>query len=268
MAHQMAELMEQAWSSFEEVCSQLAPEEWDLPTDCPGWSVKDQLSHLNGLESLALGRPGAPEASVQAPHVRNEIGALNEREIEHRRSRSPDELMDEYRDVTAERGKVLASWSDEEWEEEGKGVLGTAPRTRIISARIIDVFTHEQDVRVATGRSGHLGGEVARFVYQQMAAAMPFAFAKRAQASDGQTVVFEISSPGETFAVGMEGTRASRLDRVPADPTVRLAMDFESFLRLTSGRWSPRRLVQEGRLVVGGDQDFADRVLTGMNIMM
>ncbi len=266
MTHEIAQLMEQAWSSFEEVCAQLEPGEWGLPTDCPGWSVKDQLAHICGLESGLLGRPQPGGDPVTAPHVRNEVGAINEREILARRTRSIDQLLDELRDTTVERGKVLASWTDEEWNEDAQGVMGVAPRTRIIGIRVVDVFTHEQDIRVATGRPGHLNGDVARFVYAQMASAMPYAVAKRARAADGVTVVFAITAPGETFAVEMQGGRGVRLDAEPSEPSVRVETDFEAFLRLTGGRWSPQRLIQEGRLQVTGDRDLAERVLTGMNI--
>jgi uncharacterized protein (TIGR03083 family) len=230
----------------------------------PGWSVKDQLAHICGIESALLGRP-EPGDPVQAAHVRNEIGAINEREILARRNRSIDELLDELRDATAERGKVIASWTDEEWNEDAQGVLGVASRTKILGVRIVDVFTHEQDVRVATGRAGHLNGDVARFVFGQMAGSMGFAVGKRAQAADGQSVLFDISPPGESFAIEMQGARGIRVD-VTAQPTVRLATDMEAFLRLTAGRWAPRRLIEDGRLRVDGDPDLADRVLTGMNI--
>ena len=153
MSKRIGELMEQAWSSMEELCSQLGPEDWDLPTACPGWSVKDQLAHVASLESRALGRPQPSEGPRKAPHVKNELGELNEGDLEARRSMSPEELLDEYRDVTRERGKVIASWSDEEWTEEGQGVLGKAPRDRIIRIRILDVFTHEQDIRAAVGQA-------------------------------------------------------------------------------------------------------------------
>lgn len=263
----LGKLMEQAWSSMEEVCSQLSPDQWDLSTDCPGWTVKDQLAHIAAIEAIALGRPPSGGDPVQAPHVRNDLGALNERELEARRPLLPEQILDEYRDVTAERSKVISGWSDAEWIEEGQGVLGKAPRERIISIRIVDVFTHEQDVRTATGNAGHLSGGVAKLVYDSMAGAMGFVFAKNAKATEGQTVVFEIGPPGETFAIGMAGGRGVRLDPIPADPTVRLAMDFETFLRLSAGRWSPEHLEKEGRLRVSGDRDLAGRILSGMNVM-
>lgn len=268
MSTNLSELMEQAWSSMEELCSQLDPGEWDLPTDCPGWNVKDQLAHVVSLESRALGRPQPSAGPVKAPHAKNELGELNEGDLEARRGMTPGQLLDEYRDVTAERGKVLASWGDSDWKAEGQGVLGKAPREAIIRIRIVDVFTHEQDIRVATERPGHLHGEVARLVYEQMTSALGFVLVKKAQATEGQTVIFEIGPPGETFAYGVVGGRGTRLDNLPSDPTARLAMDAETFLRLVTGRWTPEQAEQDGRLRISGDRDLASRVLTGMNVML
>lgn len=266
MSKRIGELMEQAWSSMEELCSQLGADDWGLPTDCPGWTVKDQLAHICSIESRALGRPQPSDGPKKAAHVRNELGELNEGDLEARRSMTPEELLDEYRDVTGERGKLLASWTDKEWTEEGQGVLGKAPRDQIIRIRIVDVFTHEQDIRAATGRPGHLNGGVARLVYEQMAGALGFVLVKRAQAVEGQTIVFEVGSPGETFAYGVNGGRGTKLEQIPADPTARVSMDGETFLRLGAGRVTPDDAEEGGRLRIAGDRDLAVRVLTGMNI--
>ncbi|HLW16493.1 MAG TPA: maleylpyruvate isomerase N-terminal domain-containing protein, partial [Actinomycetota bacterium] len=98
-------LMEQAFSSVDELCGMLDDGDWDLPTDCPGWSVKDNLSHLVSYEAAALGRPPAPALTDRArfPWVKDEIQAGNEREVEWRRSRSGPEVLAEYREVVAER---------------------------------------------------------------------------------------------------------------------------------------------------------------------
>lgn len=266
MKQHVGELMEQAWSSMEELCSQLDPSDWDLPTECPGWSVKDQLAHVVSLEARALGRP-TPSTPRKTEHTRNELGEMNEGDLDLRRSMSPAEILEEYRDVTAERGKVLASWSDSDWKEEGQGVLGKAPRESIIRIRIIDVFTHEQDIRVATRNAGHLSGGVARMVFEQQQNTIGFVLVKKAQAPEGQTVVFEVGSPGETFAFGVVDGRGVRLDEIPSDPTVRLAMDGETFLRLAAGRWAPERVENEGRLRIDGDRDLGLRIVSGLNLM-
>jgi uncharacterized protein (TIGR03083 family) len=194
------------------------------------------------------------------------LGARNEREIQGRRDRTPDELLNEYRDVTGERAKFLRGLSEDEWAAETESPFGGAPMAEVIKIRILDVFYHDQDIRVATGHPGAMHGDVARFVFERMASATPFIVGKRAAAADGQTVVFEVGAPGETFAIGMSGGRGAPLEQPPEAPTVRLQMDCEAFLRLTGGRWSPKRVEEEGRLHVAGDRDLAERILSNMAV--
>src|SRR6202008_3647067 len=136
--------------------------------------------------------------------------------------------------------------------KDADGLLGTAPMSEVIKIRILDVFYHDQDIRVATGRPGAMDGDVARLVFERVASAMPFVVGKRAAPAEGQTVVFEIGEPGETFTIGMSGGRAGALDGVPDAPTGRLNMDCESSLRLCGGRWTAKRVEEEGRLHVTG----------------
>ena len=48
------------WASVDRLCAGLPDRDWELATGCPGWTVKDHLSHLVDYEARALGqaRPG------------------------------------------------------------------------------------------------------------------------------------------------------------------------------------------------------------------
>ncbi len=48
---ELVDNMEQVWRSIADLCSPLTEEQWKTPTECPGWSVQDQVSHLAGSES-------------------------------------------------------------------------------------------------------------------------------------------------------------------------------------------------------------------------
>ena len=52
---QLVDLMEHVWTSIGDLCSVLTEAEWKTPTDCPGWSVQDQIAHLAGSEGRILG---------------------------------------------------------------------------------------------------------------------------------------------------------------------------------------------------------------------
>ncbi len=49
----------ETWGALAEVCFELSEPEWALPTECPGWDVKDQLSHLIGIEQGDHGGAGS-----------------------------------------------------------------------------------------------------------------------------------------------------------------------------------------------------------------
>ena len=82
--------------------------------------------------------------------------------------------------------------------------------------------------------------------------------AKRVGAAPGTTAVLEVDgSEPRAYGVTDDG-RGERLPEVPqADPTVRLAMDRETFVLLAGGRRSPG----PGAVRVDGDQALGERLL-------
>ena len=64
------------WSALAALGRQLEPAEWELPTECPGWQVRDHCAHVVGTESALLGmsarRPAVGGASTgQRPERRS-----------------------------------------------------------------------------------------------------------------------------------------------------------------------------------------------------
>ena len=46
---------EEVWGDIVEVCADLTDAQWEKPTDCPGWTVKDNVAHMIGTERMLLG---------------------------------------------------------------------------------------------------------------------------------------------------------------------------------------------------------------------
>ena len=64
--------LDEVWTSLLEATEGLGEEEWSLSTECPGWDVADQLSHLIGIERSLMG---------DAPP---EIDSRREKEVDRR----------------------------------------------------------------------------------------------------------------------------------------------------------------------------------------
>ena len=71
-------MLREEWSILTPLCETLNGEQWRADTDCPGWTVKDLLSHLVGIERWLLGHPLVDHDPAPADHVRNPLGERNE----------------------------------------------------------------------------------------------------------------------------------------------------------------------------------------------
>ncbi len=265
---ELVDMMAHVWRSIEGLCESLSEEEWKIPTDCPGWSVQDQVAHLGGSESRILGNPAPDHTPAETGHVKSEGGMSNEVVVDYRRSWTGRQVLDEFRELTGQRMTDLRALSDEDFAAETETPLGPAPVSEFISIRIMDAWVHEQDIRRALGRPGELDGPTAAHALGRILRAMPFVVARRAQAPDGATVVFDVSGPaGRVLPVVVEGNRAREADEAPAEATVHIEMDAETFGCLGCGRWEPDEMLHTGRVQVQGDAALGEAIVRQMNIM-
>src|SRR4051794_34180762 len=146
MTSEVIELQKAAYRALDDLCSSLTGDEWDRPTECPGWSVKDNLSHITGTESMLLGRP-APEHTVDTkPWIRNPPGANNEIAVDYRRSWTPQQVLDEYREVVAAR---IKSFETVDLDADSWTPIGQGKVRDLLAIRSMDIWVHEQDIRRA-----------------------------------------------------------------------------------------------------------------------
>ncbi len=266
---ELVDKLERVWRSLDELCTTLTEQEWKLPTDCPKWSVQDNLAHIVGAESSLLGRPAPEHTPQEMGHVKNEIGRRNEVQVDWRRSRSGAEVLAEFREVTGERLRQLRAMGPEDFAAPTQTPVGPGTVRDFLQIRIFDCWVHEQDIRRAVGRPGHMEGPVAEHSVGRLCLAMPYVVGKKAQAPDGTTVVFEVTGPaGRTLAIGVEGGRAKPLETPPATPTVRLTMDVETFNCLGCGRWDPDRTLESGKVQIAGDRALGETIVRQMNFMI
>ncbi|PON14651.1 hypothetical protein C2W62_27960 [Candidatus Entotheonella serta] len=63
---------------MEKLCESFTEREWKLPTDCPGWTVQDNVAHLVDYESRMMQRQPPTHTPPVRPHVKNDLGQRNE----------------------------------------------------------------------------------------------------------------------------------------------------------------------------------------------
>ena len=264
------EALGETWGALAEVCHELSATEWGLPTECPGWDVKDQLSHLIGIERSLLGEPAPEWDGPLGPHVKNDVGAMNERWIAVRRPRPGADVRAEFVEVSGTRLAQLARRTDEQWAAVGWSPVGDVPYAVFMEVRVFDSWVHEQDTRRALDRPGGSGNRASALSLDRVQGALPFVVGKQAGCADGTVVRFDVSGPGDdarVVTVVVEGGRAREVSG-DAAPTVTLALTSLDLVRLGCGRATAAEVEAAGGVALSGDAAVGRRVLGAMNFMV
>jgi uncharacterized protein (TIGR03083 family) len=235
------------------LAEQLDEADWAAPTQCPLWSVADIYAHIIGPEVWFAG--GAPAYDVTTQQ-------FIDSHVAERRGRRPAELVAELRDVLVVRRKQL--------DEADKQPTVFIPRLRAygphelgLRMRLFDLWTHEQDVRVAVSRPGGLDTDSARLAQDLLIQSLPRSIAKVAAAPPGSRVRITIlgEQPADV-AVAVDDAGRGALIPAPDDAGLHLTMAWETFGRLCAGRGA----VSDYDVDISGDPGLAQRVLTALNI--
>ena len=263
------EALRETWGGLAEACFELSSNEWALPTECPGWDVKDQLSHVIGIERSIMGEAAPEWDGPRGDHVKNDFAAVNEAWVAVRRPLEGAAVRAEFVEVTEARLAQLGERTEEEWAVVGWSPVGQVPYAVFMEVRAFDSWVHEQDARRALDRPGGTGNLASAISLGRVEAAMPFVVGKKAACTDGTTVRFDISGlrdDARVFTVGVEGSRARLVDG-DVVPTVTLSLSSLDFLRLGCGRATAEQVDAAGGIAMGGDAEVGRRVLGAMNFL-
>ena len=264
-------LLAQEWNLIAELCALLTEEQWQAPTQCPGWSVKDQLSHIIGTEKMLLGDP-LPDIDIGEPeHIKNDIAKANEKWIVERRNWPTEQLLAEFKEVTSQRVAALEAMTQDEFDAPSWTPAGEDTYGRFMLIRLFDCWTHEQDIREAIGQPGHDRGEIVAEVLAETSRAIAFVVGKLGGAPVGSRIEFQLTQANAEPAVlrverPSEDSKAALVAEFSdqAAATATITMDLMLFFRLTGGRESALAAIAEGRVTISGDETAGHQIATNL----
>ena len=235
---ELVETWRSAISEFVDLVRDVPEDQWHLPTDLEGWTVKDNVAHTAHLEGVLAGAAEETIAVAGAPHIKDLTGFYTEQGVLARRGKDMAALADEIETAAATRYAELQADPPSD---------GTAPPARtpggvpwnnqtLLSNRPLDVWMHEQDIRRAIGRPGGYDTAPARHAIAKFGGALPMVLGKRVAPPVGTSVRIDVPEAGASFSavIGKDG-RAARSEPLDA-PTVRITLTAEDFVVLAGGR--------------------------------
>lgn len=253
------------WATLDALVSGFDDDEWAAPSILPGWSVADIIAHITGTEWSLTGREMAATRDVAAlPHVHNPIGELNERWLDYYRERTRDDLMADFRDVTAQRLTALDGMTEQQWDAAGFTPAGTDSYGRFMRIRVFDCWVHEVDIRDSLGLGAPDDPLPATCTRKEMVASLPFIIGKKAKVPAGSAVTVDftgIAPRAVHIAVEDRAAVVPELDG-PADVTLRV--DLADYARLIGGRTT----ADEATVQIEGDTALGERIVASLHYMI
>jgi uncharacterized protein (TIGR03083 family) len=258
----------QSIESVLELVTPLGEAEWNLPTECPWWSVRDVVSHLIAMESELLGDPRPIHTLPRdLRHVDDEFSRYCEVPVDKRRCHTAPEMTGELEYTILRRARALRD-SRNAPTDEVRWPMGPytrdIPYYQLLRNRVFDVWTHEQDLRRALRKPGNLDSAAALVTRDHLIELLPKAVAKSAGVPAGTTVFFEVTGPVEfmrTVRVDENG-RGSADEQISLSPDAEFRTDWETYARLACGRIDPRT----ADVKVEGDEDLATQILQNFSV--
>lgn len=261
---QLVETWHAACTDFVTLVREIPRDQWDLPTDLEGWSVKDNVAHTAHLEAVLAGSPEETIHVDEAPHLKSLMSYYTEQGVLARRDHDMAALADEIKQAVESRYATLLAEPPTDGSARPPKTPGDVPwdvRT-LLNNRPFDVWMHDQDVRRAIGRPGGYDGAAARHVLAVLGRGLPMVVGKRVGPPPGSAV--RVSLPDAelswTVAVGDDGRAAPADEDIVA--TTSVALPAEHFVVLAGGRRGPETTSP----VIEGDEDLAQRLLHSLAV--
>ena len=258
------ETWRRACADFIALTRSLAEDEGDLPTDLPGWTVRDNVAHTAHLEGVLA---GAPEDDVEVPasaHLTAVTALYTEQGVLARRGRTLTELADEIENAVAGRAEALRANPPVDGDAappRTPGGVGWSTEV-LLRNRPLDVWMHEQDIRRAVDRPGGWDSPAAAHTLRIFAGSLPVLVGKRLAPPAGTVVRLHVPEAGidRSVQVGQDG-RAGRADP-DAPPTTTVTLSPESFAILSGGRRHPATV----EAAIAGDEELGRGLLAVMAV--
>jgi uncharacterized protein (TIGR03083 family) len=265
----ITDALDTTWGSIDRLLRPLPPESYDAMTPCPGWSVKDVLSHLVGFEKMLHGEPVPQHHGTWPDYVHNPIGEFNEAFVQANRDRPGLEVLDDFRVQYGRSIDALRALDDAGWEKVGWSPEGERPYHRFQETRVVDSWIHLQDIRDALLQPEDDHGPGEEIVVNRFESGLPYIVGKRLKAPDGTVVQINLSGRlARTVLIGVVDGRALALSESAETPTLELTTPVALFWRRAAGRISAGAFLAASATDVRGDQAMASALADALVIMI
>ena len=253
---QALRLLRRESDAFVATLASLAEDDWNRPTSCPPWTVRQLAAHvvrqveayIGAVEAGQRGDLGAVESRETRVQVMNRIAAQEPARIVADFRQSVDQFESWFGALSAEQLDVLGPHSH-----------GPRSAAWFVEQRLAEVAFHRLDLERSLGRQADLDQQTARFLLPMLFELnVPAIVARDKRGGQGSYLLRVRGGPAAAWRLDF-APGALRVSRGGDGAETVLEADPAAFGLLMYGRASLADLERAGRLSVGGDRAAADR---------
>ena len=242
--------------AFAATLAELASADWDRPTTCPPWTVRQLAAHvIRQVDAYILsvkqgmrGEPAEPEPREARARRVNEIAA-----------QEPAQILAQFRETTDHFERWFGQLSPEQLDVAGPHSHGPRTAAWFVEQRLSELAFHRRDLDLSLGREPDLDQATARFLLPMLVELNVPAIVRRDQTGGQGTYRLTVrDEPAATWRLEF-APGALTVTPGPGHADASFEADAAALGLLLYGRARWPELERAGRLTVAGDRAAADR---------
>ena len=254
-------------ANIREYLGKLTPEQWELPSACAEWQVRDVVSHLIGgaerqAESMERGRGGDPNppAGFVPPEPAALSAANAQRDID-RRGQLAGRFLEAFDASYEKLHREFDEFAKTSWDTLCWHVRrGAMTAASYVELRIQELAIHDWDIRSAFQPNAGLDPGCVPVLLDMSPTWLGMCFRPSDRLPDPLVYGFDVGpEPSRQYRMSVTGD-AFEMNPGPApDAGLSLSATAEQYLLFTYGRLTAAEGMASGKLTVRGEAAHLDR---------
>jgi len=248
---------------------QYAPADtWDRDSVCAGWRNADLIAHLAAQDTAAAQLvAGEPAVELEAFREANDgdlwVSGFNEWAIRVRAERPPREVIGDWGRAADAFLALVARLSEEEWHTRRVDwVAGDIGVRYLVQSRAIEWWFHGEDLREGSGQQENPQHWPVYLANDLAIRMLPYSLGMAGLSFPGLSVQVDLEGVGEgSWHWGLAPRETPPEDKKPDAFVEGRGL---AFALVAGRRLEAAAFLDDGNLVVGGDEDLAHAVLANL----
>jgi uncharacterized protein (TIGR03083 family) len=241
------------------------PEVWERPSVCEGWSNRDIIAHLAAQETasaqLVAGQPATEfDAFRDANGGDLWVNGFNEWAVTTRAEIDTRRLIGDWGKAADAFLERTAELDDDGWRSKRVDwVAGEIGIRYLVQSRVIEWWLHGEDIRESASLEENPQHDPVYLTNDLAIRMLPYSLGQAGRSSPGRSVMVELEGVGEgTWHWGL-----ARGEMPPEDkkPDAFIQGRGVAFALVAGRRHAASTFLDDGNLVVGGDEELAIAIL-------